>query len=1825
MAFVPISTKPHEWGFMWKVLRMSLGLAPQGRGISRDEEILLRGSLSKLKLIDDSIENLCRTQKSATRSNTPLNTPNSSPLKKKKRGKALYPDKPLTLSPEQKKKRDQARRAYKKDKTKKDVRVSVNRDRKDRRKTFIDRDSDLNKKYNRKIKAFNSFSHIEEQAGSLLEIDFSDLLKHEELIIDLCLFGGTVAVMKDLRSTLLPLGLILNKYLRKNVKGEFMHIINWIREQIHHPINEQAAQEIDPEFKKPQGWWNVVRESTMWTDIYKLISYATCITVHGFDFEKLKKAQKYIEDTRVMKVCNMTKFVDTISAIVENVCTRVHQSYKSGKFLSFFHSEDSYQEWFNATFRVQHLYYEKQESDDFDRHGLLKEVMALIRQGEEIISLQEDKSLTAKKDKKKEASKAVVVIRARLRVLIDLRQLLMNVMNSVKLRETPYSLLICGCSSIGKSIFSEIMRRHFGQIRGLADIPAYIRNSALPHWENWESFYWCILLDDAACFNPDKVLGVDPSLGEIIQVINPIATQPPRADLSDKGRAAIKAQQVMITTNVMDLNVSHYFSHPAAVMRRCGFQIILEVREEYKAKATQGLDSFKANHADDEYPDWWYISVREPIIRPSQDPSVRRGCIDDITKEECHFELVIWKGKKLLKIGMITFMEWYNESIDVHFAKQQKILLSQKRIGNVPLCEHRLPCGQCSQCETQPVEEIVEQAGLVPMFRTQDSENPFCDFGPYESFRALKEIWAHCWSMLSISTIFITLALLMLRDRKPNESNMFMRARDSIYQKWSMVWDFGVLMTSWLLPAYIFGSIYAILLAPVLYNAFHPFDAWFMITGDYGWYSDICVNMDYFRQCAVMWLAYKADSYVDCIYAMGLNTKTVLGGTAFCLLVLFALAKMIQYFYSLFVSEAEEQGQAYSMGHPFNVSGEKDSVYARKRTEIDILDVPRHALSFKSKSMEEVAAFYAPNLFHVSCKDKSDESRFCNIGNCLFIRGHVALIQTHVLKNQSVTRVDFVNDGYQCASKDFVDYIDKSKIQPLGQHLMIMEVHATPLKKDLTLSLPMKKIREFRGSGFLVKREKNGNLSFNRVKQLQYVDSIFKLPQSGWIYKPERKTELGDCGSILFAETPSGPVLVGMHQYGNTRTDQGGATDLTVLEETIVRLSQNEIEPGTISSEKGKAGNLGDIHPKSIAITTQEKIPCEVYGSLDGHRQKASSHVTRTILADKLEEQGLKIEHTQPDMSYQASNRHFESMKGTRDYRFNQVQRCAMEAYFRHVMKKADDRFYDECHVVDQQTSINGQPGVRFVEAINLRTSAGFPYSESKKKHMFTLSGDWDDERFVKEHIQDEIDRIWDCYLSCKCANPISKASLKDEARKFKKVDEHNTRVFFGGSLPFTVVQRQLFLWFVRLVQKNSYLFMMAPGMDASSSQWHKLWEFLFLFSDDGIAGDYAGFDITMSADELHLGYEFIVRLGEALGADDDHINCMRACSEDVIHVLIDYFGTIIRTNCNPSGHALTVIINGIINVIRTITLFALQEMKNDDPHEMVRACELFFEKVHLMTYGDDNIMTVKDAPAFNHTYMQEKFAEMGIKYTMADKDAETVPYITFKDATFLKRGFRFESELGKYVAPLDEGSMVKALGLMIPSKVESMEQQLSQSIQSCHREAFFHGRERFEFWDALIKNIIQGTELPSYVGDLPSWQDYIEWYQSKDCVEVQSGLTIIEQAGALCERCGFDCYFVNYQCAEDMRPCQFCKRCRFDEPDLDCLFCGLEDACETCGILLTLSKTCDFTINSEIVRMYEGKCLHCKYKKSFLRILTERPNGLGRGDGISLSQNTNL
>jgi hypothetical protein len=84
-------------------------------------------------------------------------------------------------------------------------------------------------------------------------------------------------------------------------------------------------------------------------------------------------------------------------------------------------------------------------------------------------------------------------------------------------------------------------------------------------------------------------------------------------------------------------------------------------------------------------------------------------------------------------------------------------------------------------------------------------------------------------------------------------------------------------------------------------------------------------------------------------------------------------------------------------------------------------------------------------------------------------------------------------------------------------------------------------------------------------------------------------------------------------------------------------------------------------------------------------------------------------------------------------------------------------------------------------------------------------------------------------------------------------------------------------------------------------------------------------------------------------------------------------------------------------------------------------------------------------------------FESIGITYTMADKGAESRPYISHSEVTFLKRSFVDHSAFpGMKVAALDRKSIYKMLCYTVPSKSASFEEQMAAAMCCAQAEAFF-------------------------------------------------------------------------------------------------------------------------------------------------------------------------
>jgi hypothetical protein len=257
---------------------------------------------------------------------------------------------------------------------------------------------------------------------------------------------------------------------------------------------------------------------------------------------------------------------------------------------------------------------------------------------------------------------------------------------------------------------------------------------------------------------------------------------------------------------------------------------------------------------------------------------------------------------------------------------------------------------------------------------------------------------------------------------------------------------------------------------------------------------------------------------------------------------------------------------------------------------------------------------------------------------------------------------------------------------------------------------------------------------------------------------------------------------------------------------------------------------------------------------------------------------------------------------------------------------------------------------------------------------------------------------------------------------------------------------------------------------------------------DNMVAGDYGKYDKRMLSDFILSAFDIIIKMYERAGYPDDELQILRGIASDTAFPLINVNGDLVEFyGTNPSGHPLTVIINSLVNAI--YMRYAYIKLAREENVEVIA----FKGIACLLTYGDDNIMGVSPrVPWFNHTNIQRTLAEIGVEYTMADKTAESVPYISLKDCSFLKRTWRWDEDVGAYMAPLEEDSIHKMLTTWIPSGTIDKYAQTIAVVQAANSEYFFYGKETFEKHHAFFRQLLLREPYCHYVTEstLPGWDE---------------------------------------------------------------------------------------------------------------------------------------
>jgi len=818
-------------------------------------------------------------------------------------------------------------------------------------------------------------------------------------------------------------------------------------------------------------------------------------------------------------------------------------------------------------------------------------------------------------------------------------------------------------------------------------------------------------------------------------------------------------------------------------------------------------------------------------------------------------------------------------------------------------------------------------------------------------------------------------------------------------------------------------------------------------------------------------------------------------------------------------TEIPHQGNKFNTTEEQLEKEESQNVWYTPTIETSRFDIPIASQSLVGKTVHEIRDLFARNVVHLNARTTNPDGtiRVRNTGG-VFVSGGYLLTNAHLfegVEDECGLEIisNLVSEGL---NSNLTVRIKKSEIVFKKElDLCMMKITARPPEKNIMKFWMDKEFTITRAVE--VRRTREGLVDAAEIFGISLLPET-NVPSLGitipaYIGTMDRETQNGDCGSLAIANMPLGVCIMGIHLLGK----DARCGHIQIMKSTVEELQKAvdamefiplDVEGGgePMLSTSDRTVLVGQVGVRSMSRYIK-KGTLRMYGSLNLPAPRYISRVKATPLqAEMLEHFNVKVENGKPVMyGWEPWHNNLIKMVDPKNTFDRPVMMKCAEQYVEDVISQLPEGWEKELVTLSDKAAINGLPGVKFIDGMNRNSSMGFPWNTTKKNYLVPAVDDlFPDGVDLTSEVWERVRKIEKCYDEGRRAYPVFSAHLKDCAIPFEKIQKKKTRIFTGQPVDHCIVMRKLLLPFVRLVQKNKFAFEAGPGTVTQSKEWGQIREYLTVFGDERIVGgDFGSYDKNMEATLIIIAFMMIAKIHQMAGFDATECRRIMCLGYDIAFSfcnfrgdLVEFFGT------NPSGHALTVIINSLVN-----SLYMRYSYYMSNPEHEVLTFKQF---VHLFTYGDDNVMGVsKKCDWFNHTAISQCLANIGVEYTMADKHSESVPFIHIDNVSFLKRKWRYDEEVQAWLCPLEMSSLHKTLTVGIPSKTIDENEQMVELILCVNNELFFHGRKEFEKHHDFFKSILDRSPFSCVVKaqTLMNFDELVERYQQKTVFKTVSSL----------------------------------------------------------------------------------------------------------------------
>lgn len=1221
------------------------------------------------------------------------------------------------------------------------------------------------------------------------------------------------------------------------------------------------------------------------------------------------------------------------------------------------------------------------------------------------------------------------------------------------LRRAPFSIELFGESCQGKSTLGDQI---IDVLLTSQDMPLDNKFRACykagdRYDSNWTSDKTVMIIDDIANEKPET-LEKSPTRA-IIDICNNVMTYANKAEIEAKARCFIEPLILLLTTNKKDLDAYYFSNCPYSVQRRMKIVITVKAKEKYLLRNASGnpigLDSAKIRR---EYTDA-DGNINPPMIEDLWELTLEVAVQPKKLTSIATYEVVVWNGKEMRDVSAQECINYLIEKQQEHIEDQDCIITTQQSRKRMQRCKVdgcRNIKGYC------PVHKVEDQLGalLIPTLKTCSGlfSSYFDDkLGKLEAvatdilYKETKNYlktwdWIHYVpSHVFDHPMFLKMYLYF------NKHQLKLRLKR---------WAYTMIFIAILL-VYFYGFSFA---SPFIVLAFFIF-IYLVRTGE-------GVLIRALRKRHV-----SAASIIQ--HTRDENSRVFTG----CCIAVGALITFLKLY---------QLHQKVSPQGNLQPSKETD-VIVRDAQVNPYIQVKERKLPLTQKSKcsvePELCNIVQKNLVYVSLSNDDSEQVF--MADAMFIKSNLLLIPDHYFDKYDSYKVVCRKKDPEKLGGKFRGVLEKAtSVLIPSTDIRVCYIATGGSYKNLIDYFPTATLPNM--PFHMIWRDKEGDIVDYYGSAIQKITSNSRRTFKGGDYAfLSGNTFNGLCGAPLLSQG-RGASIMGIHLGGIADTPTGVYGQLLQKElfdavelikgKTTVLVTGDQAGAEPVIMGKNIYRDV-PLHPKSPVNFLPEQCQLAYRGSVIG-QVTAQSKVTTLAISDSVEQFcGSTNVYMRPKMNphwwpWQTCMAHM-SVPG-QCFPDALLDR-AMKDYMKPLLYKLDKEIFwnKNIFVLNDDQNVNGIPGMRFVDSMDLSTSIGFPLTGPKTEYvLYEDPNDESSKRTFVPLIMDEIERVENCYKRGERANIYAKACLKDEV-----LTKEKCRIFYASPIALIYLVRKYFLTITRFIHMNPIVSECAVGINAMSDEWQQLHDHVHSKSENLFAGDYGKFDQKLPAQIILASIKILIMLAQAAGYDDESIKIMEAMAGDIVYCHVNFNGDLLSLieGGHISGNSMTVDVNSLGNVLNLRCYFF---------HTYPKAPS-FRDAVAITSYGDDNAGTVdKRYPKFNIKDYSEWLEQYGQKYTMPDKESTLVPYLPKSEFEFLKRKSSYIEEIDLHVGALDESSIFKSLHMVVKSTLP-MDEACGTNLNTALYEWFAYGRFHYEMRRAQVQKIAEKHNLLHMVPNL--------------------------------------------------------------------------------------------------------------------------------------------